>query len=159
MQSGNLFKVQSLATVNFLSALATNAGQYEDLALPQALGAGRVARCRLRSITLVSTENLAWELWLLSKTGGTTANADTDPTRGFWSWAAGDAKRVAGAGLFHYYIDGLDVAYEDEDRAGGAAGTDAYLHCCLVNRSVGAKTANAGGALTVRFMLEPSFGF
>lgn len=152
MQPGNIVRVTSVKATHFIGALATDAGEYADITLPEAIAAGRHCRARLRQIQVVSTENLAWEIWLLSKTGGTTADADTDPVLGIWSFVAADAKRVAGAGLYHYYIDGLDVAYEDVDRAG-------TLHCCLVNRSVAAKSAGGAGALTVRFGLEMTLGF
>lgn len=159
MQAGNIVRVTSLKATHFTDALATNAGEYEDVQLPEGIAAGRHCRCRLRQIQVVSTENLDWEIWLLSKTGGTTADADTDPLLGFWSFVAADAKRVAGAGLFHYYIDGLDVPYEDMDRGAGVAGTGGYLHTCLVNRSAAGKTAGAGGALTVRWGVEMTLGF
>lgn len=159
MQAGNLYLVASLKTTQFIGALATGVGEYADIQLPESIGAGRVARCYVRAITIVSTENLDWEVWVLSRTGGTTADADTDPTRGYWSFVAADGKRVAGAGLYHYYNGDLEIPYQDEDQGAGAAGTKAYLHTCLVNRAVGAKSAGAPGYLSVRFFLEPSYTF
>jgi hypothetical protein len=159
MQAGNLVRLASLKGTHFRDALVTNAVEYEDLQLGENIGAGRIGRCRLRSLAIVATENLDYEVWLLGRTGGITADPDTNPFRGFWSFVAGDAKRSAGAGLYHYYVDGLDVPYEDDDRGAGAAGTAAYLHVGLVNRSAAAKSAAGPGELSIRFLLEPTYGW
>lgn len=158
MQAGNLYRVSSDPATQFTTALA-GAGaaiELEDVQLPETLGAGRVARGRVRAIQIYSLDNLAWELWFFGKTAGATGVIDTEHVRGSWSFAAGDGKQIAGAGFYFYYIDGLDIAYEDEDRGGGAAGVKAYLHLGLQNRSGGAKTI--GGNLKVRCLVEPTYG-
>lgn len=160
MQAGNLFRVASVRTVNFLPALVTNAAQFEDLALPEGLGAGRVGRCRVRGIQIVSVQNLAWEVWLMDRTGGVAGvNCDTAPFRGRWSFVATDGKQIAGAGLFYYYIDGLDIPYQDLDGSNIPVPASTFLHLGLVNRDVTPKVINAGGELTIRCMLEPTYGF
>jgi hypothetical protein len=144
------FKAQSVSTVNFLDALVTNAKSDADLVLPGALaGMNGNARGRLKSITILSVENLDWEIQLYRKDAFTGASIDVDSFTARWSFVAADAVRVAGAGNYLYYIDGLDHEYVDEDNSG-------ELHVRLINRSVASKTANAGGAIVVKFYLEPS---
>lgn len=152
MNVGGVLYVASDSAVDFLGAIAQNATQLADITISdQGIAAGRRCRSVLRNLMIASTENLDWEVWLFSKTGGVTGVPNTETVRGFWSFVAADAKRIGGAGLYYYYVDGLYVPYED-------LGMTGQLHAGLVNRSVAAKTANAGGALIVRFGLEQCNG-
>lgn len=132
----------------FTGALATNAVEYEDIALPSALsGIGGRARIRLSMISIIATENLDYELMLFSKDTHATSDPDTNSFLGNWRFVAATAVRIAGAGLYYYFISGLDVPYVDDDASG-------ELHVGLVNRSVASKTAGAGGALSVSFTFD-----
>lgn len=146
----------------FTATLAQNAALNGRVKLPEAIAAGRVAQCVVKGIQVTSVDALDWEFWfwanhLFQQTG----HPDWEAFRGFWSFttASGDGKRIAGTGLYYYYIDGLGVFYED-DEAGLKANVDAHagahLNVTLVNRSAGAKTAD--GWFDVVFVLEPTQG-
>lgn len=165
MQAGQLIQVRTDPATQFTGALAQNAAATVNLA--QA-AAGQVAgdgyldgglasaslQSRLRSILIQSVENLAWEVWLW---GTDSFNASlTDPSSNFplgiWSFAAADAKRIGGAGLYYYYVEDMDTPYVDLDNT-------AELHVMLVNRSVASKTAGANGAVQLQINLEPTLGW
>ncbi len=134
--------------VEFTGAIAQNAVEYEHIALPAALsGIGGRARVRLTMINIISTENLDWDLMLFSKDTVATSDPDTNSFVGRWGFVAANAVRIAGAGLYYYFISGLDVPYSDDDGTG-------ELHVGLVNRSAASKTAGAGGNMTVSFTFE-----
>jgi hypothetical protein len=157
----------------YTATLATNAGLNGRIRLPEAIAAGRTAQSRLRGIQIVSFDNLAWEVWLWATSSFQIAGgSSSEAFRGFWTFAATDGKQIAATGLWYYYIDGLDVFYEDDDavttvppapsnpdqawRATSNGQTGAYLNVTLVNRSAGAKTASAWFDLV--FCLEPTQG-
>ena len=145
----------------FTAALVQNAALNARVKLPEAIAAGRTAQCIVQGIQVVSFDACDWEFWFWANGGFQSGHPDQDAFRGLWSFttASGDGKRIAGAGLYYYYIDGLGVFYED-DEAGLAANIDAkvgaYLNVTLVNRSAGAKTASAW--FDVTFVLEPTQG-
>lgn len=132
----------------FTGAIVQNAVEYEDLALPSGLsGIGGRARVRLKMISVISKENLSWELMLFSKDTHATADPETDSFLGYWTFQSATAVRIAGAGLYYYFISGLDVPYWDDDASG-------ELHVGLINRSAASKTAGANGEITVAFTFE-----
>lgn len=165
MQAGQLIPVRTDPATQFISALAQNAALTENLAMrftqaggngyvDAGLAAGKTVKARLRSIFIQSVENLAWEVWLWGK--HTFDASLTDPTNsyplGFWSFAAADAKRIASAGLYHYYVEDMDTPYADLDNAG-------EIHLMLVNRSVSAKTAGSNGYILIQLNMEPTLGW
>lgn len=165
MQAGQLIAVRTDPATQFIGALAQNAAATVNLAQAQAgqdsgdgyLDGGLVSaslQARLRSLLIQSRENLAWEVWLWGKD---TFNASlTDPAQNFplgrWAFTAAMGVQIAGAGLWYYYIDGLDQAYVDLDRTG-------ELHLMLVNRSAAAKSAGADGAVCLQLNFENTLGW
>lgn len=155
-QSGTVEFVATDPATQLRGSLAQNAAAYLDLALPTSISAGHTCRSILRGISIESVENLAWELWLFRQaTAGAEAIA-ASTFQGFWSFAAGDGKRIGAAGLYYYYIDGLAVPYETTDAADAQR---ANLHMALVNRSAAAKTANDAGGIRIQFNLEATLGW
>lgn len=157
MVSGQLIPVRTDPATQFTAALAQNAALTLNLAQPVGtqvqgngyvdggLASGGSVRSRLRSIVIASVENLAWEVWLWGKD---TFNASlTDPAVvypvGRWSFTANMGLQIAGAGLWYYYIDGLDQPYVDLDKTG-------EVHLMLVNRSAAGKSADTAGAILVQ---------
>lgn len=154
--------VTSKSTVNFTEALAQNAASAMNaLTLP-----AKTAWWFIRAITIVSVENLAWELWLFKSATSFTANVDSDGFIGAWAFSAiaaqGVGYPVAGNLLYRYYVDGNMLPYFDADQMVYTNGTlapgvtpqgpaNAKLHVKLVNRSAAAKTAGVGGAINVTF--------
>lgn len=149
-QAGNLITVQSDKDLHFTGAIAQDAEERENIVLPQALGSAnfRRARSRLKALRILSDQNLAWEIDLYGKdTFGDPADLDSNSWIGRWGFQAADGLRIAGAGPYLYYIDGLDVPYEDQDATG-------ELHVSLVNRSATAKSAGAAGEIVVAFVFD-----
>ena len=161
-QAGNVELVKTNAATQFRDAVAQNAASYLDLLLPETIAAGRTCRSRLKGISIVSTENTGWEVWLFSRKR-TGAEVVTDSRfLGYWTFTAASAKRIAAAGLYYYYIDGLDIPYEADDALADGQPDDAdqrrRLHIALIARE-SAKAAGDAGALQVTFVLESTLGF
>ena len=146
------FHVASQPGTDFTGACAQNAGLTADIVLARSLQrAGGESLAILKSIAITSVQNLAWELWLMGNSGGASGTIASENFYGRWTFNAADAVQLAGAGLYHYYIDGLDVSYVDLDRVG-------KVHLLLINRSAVAKIAAAPGAVRVRIGLESATG-
>lgn len=135
-------------TSQFRGAIAQNAAVALDLLLPPSLQDVKgTARFSIRSLTIASIQNLAWELWVWTSAARTNLTAGVTATGstflGRWTFAAGDAVQEAGTGDFVYYIDGLDIPYRDDDTSG-------KLHIDLINRSAVSKLANDPGAIIIK---------
>jgi len=160
--------VSSRPTVDFLEDLPTNvASATVDLSLPL-----RDAFWFVRAITIVSVQNLAWELMLFSTAannlGGSLAAQSFigvwqfgplvvgPPASPGWPIAPVDESPAPDA-WYRYYVDGNMMPYFDGDQlaASQASGypNNAKLHCRLINRSAGSKLASAAGALKVTFWM------
>lgn len=160
-QQGNVEIVTTDPATQLRAAIAQNAAAYLDLRLPESLAAGRTCRCRLKGISIVSVENTGWEIWLFRRSrSAAEAIADVQFV-GYWTFAASTALRLAGAGLYYQYIDGLDVPYEVTDLTPAGLPDDdnqrRNLHLALVARE-SAKAADAAGAVQVQFVLEATLG-
>lgn len=150
-QAGRLIIAKSLRGTQFRGAIAQNAAITENIQ-PPGYADGPMA-ARVRAITIISLENLAWELWFFaSALFQQAADIDTDGYLGKYTFAAGDGLRIAAAGYYYYYIGGLDIPLDDTTDTGA-------LHLALVNRSAAAKTTGAGGELVVKVSLEPTLGW
>lgn len=129
--------------IEFTGALATNAAENEDLVLAGAYqGINGAVQAFIRTITILSKENLAWELQWYRTDDFQNADPEVDKFLASWAFVAADGKQVAATGLYRYYVDGLEIPYVDEDKSG-------EMHLSLINRSVASKSAGAGGEITV----------
>lgn len=150
-QLGNLITVQSDKDDHFTGTIAQDAEERENFVLPQALGSANFkrSRSRLKSLHIASVQNLAWEIDFYGRDSfGTEADLDKMSFIARWGFQAADGLRIGGTGPYLYYIDGLDIPYEDADETG-------ELHVSLVNRSVTAKLAGATGEVVVAFVFDP----
>lgn len=163
--------VQSRPTVDFLEALLTNeSSAVVNLPLPT-----RDAKWYVRAITIVSVQNLAWELWAFSRASNLGGTFPTDNFIAMHQFpvlvvgppaSAGWPVSVEGASpadpYYRQYVDGLAWPCYDLDQMEANAGADgpslAHLHVRLVNRSTDAKLAGASGAVQVTFHVEPQGG-
>lgn len=157
MQAGKVFPIASLDGTHFIAALALNAFIAEDLTMGSALSAGGATSCRVRSLLIWSSDNLAWEIQIFGAHDGPNADPNLDRFLGRWSFVAADAIQIGN--LWYYYVDGLDINYSDQDLAAhlGAAQNVPQFHVRLVNRSAGAKASyGAGGHFRLVANLEPT---
>lgn len=138
------------------ATLAQNAGLFERILIPEGVGAGRAAKSLLRSVKVVSSDALDWEFWFWATSKGQSGHPDADVFLGRVTLtASADGKQIAGTGLTYYTKDALDIPIYDAD-AHDTPGPGSFLNVTLVNRSAGAKTADAW--FQVAFGLEPTLG-
>lgn len=149
MQYPATFLVTSNPAVDFLAGCAQDAGIAADLPVPKAVARQGDVSAAIWGITILSVQNLAWEVWAFARDTGPSGVIATEAFLGRWTFSTADAVRVAGAGLYHYSKMGLDIPYRDLDLSG-------ELHLLLVNRSAAAKNANATGAVKVTITLQPT---
>jgi len=143
------YRLRTDKDVEFTGEIVQNAMESENIALPGTLdGINGTARCRIKAVTIISDENLQWELWFWANDLFQESNLDADRFVGKILFAAADGTRIAATGAYYYYQEDLDIAYEDLDKTG-------ELHVSLINRSAAAKTAGAGGEIVVEFIMEP----
>lgn len=150
MQVGKITPVTTEATSQFRLGLVTAAGENLSLDVNRH-GVGIRVDSIIRTMMIVSVQDLMWELWFWSKnTYNSSANPDANLLIGTWLFGV-SGMQVGGAGLYHYYVDGLYIPYRDLDQTG-------KIHMTLVNRSAGAKTAGDAGAVRVQLGLEMTLG-
>ena len=178
MLSAYQLPIASKPTVDFLEGLATNqASATVDLLLPQ-----RMPMWFVRAISIVSVQNLAWELQTFSRSDNGGPTLETDYFNAVWQFGALAVGPPASPGwpfdavdatppndFYHFYIDGNMMPYQDLDfmtapnpaastplgqGVANATGPNASLHVRLINRSATAKLAGADGALMVTFYLS-----
>jgi hypothetical protein len=150
-QLGRVFFVTTDKDTDFTGALATNAAATANLAVPQLPDS---AQCRLKNIGIISDQALSWEVWLWATNSFNDNASDLDAVYPFgrWQFDASNGIQIAGTGPYYYYIDGLDVPYQDSQKL-------SQLHVMLINRSATSKNAGATGEIVVKFCLEPTLGF
>jgi len=145
-----VYTVVSDKDTHFTTALAQNASESENLLLPTALdGVNGNARSIIRGITVISDQNLDWQLVFFNS--DTFVNADIDLNTAIASYkftASTDALQVGGSGSYYYFKDGLNLPYLDADNTG-------ELHVLLVNRSATGKNAGATGEVVIKVHMEP----
>lgn len=160
-QLGQIVSLTTDPAVDFLPAIAQNAMVLEDLALDLSICGTPTARCRITGISIVATEALDYEIWLWRKAAGAGAGIADNSFIGYWAFDGSAAKRIAATGLYYYFIFGLDIPYTDEDtpeERPDVAVPSGRFHIGLVNRSAGAKTAGADGALKITLFVDPTHG-
>lgn len=149
MQVGKITTVTTVAANQLRSALAQNAG--EDLSLQvQSAAVGQRVDSIIRNITIVSVEDLNWELWFWGRNTFNEPTPDIDTFIASWLFAVA-GKQIGGAGLYHFYVDGLYIPYKDLDQT-------SRIHMTLVCRSAAGKSAGDAGAIRVRLGLEMALG-
>jgi hypothetical protein len=160
-QSGRILHVRTDKDTNFTGTLAQNVGLQETLTpgtngYPTALKANM--RAILRSMVILSKENLAWEVWLFGSSTFASTDADTEYFLGRWTFVAGDGIRatvgVTTDTYYHYYIDGLQISMRNKplDVTGN-------IYMRLVNRSAAGKSAGAAGEIVIDLGVEPTQGY
>jgi hypothetical protein len=168
--------VRTNPTVDFIAQLATNEGSaVVNVKLPT-----RDPLWFLRAITIVSVQNLAWELQFFGSRVNMGPTLTEDKFISVWQFGemTGTAPASPGYpfttpditpdnGFFHFYVDGNMMPIYDLDalnqqntlahtplgQGGNAAPSNAELHMRLINRSSGTKLAGTNGALQVTLFM------
>lgn len=157
MARGKHLVIRSDKDTHFTGALAQNAGEEENivLALYTAMAATRLgaiepaksARLTIREITVISDENLAWEVQFYKSDDFANSDLDLDDFLFSHAFSASDGAQVGGTGAFYYNQTKLEGAYYDADGTG-------EIHIKLVNRSAASKSADAAGEVVVEVRAE-----
>lgn len=163
MQAGQLVLVRTNPATQFIAALAQNAVGELTMAMPVgaqqagagfvdgALGGGGTCRGRLRSITIASVEGLDWTVWFWGNSTFSDASPALAQLLGFAALPVAGAKRIAGAGLYYYFLGGLDIPIVDLEKVG-------QLYLGLQPTSAG-KSAAGAGAIALQLAVEPTLGW
>ena len=149
-QVGKVVVASTVAASQFTGTLAQNAAAFLSLDLAS-FGVGQRVDAIIQAIQILSMENLSWEVWFFRTNAQDPADADVNRFTGYWAFGT-TAVQIGGAGLFHYYIDGLSIPYQDEQQT-------SKLHLALINRSAAGKSAGANGAIRVQVTLAPTLGW
>lgn len=142
--------VRSDKDTHFTGALATDAGEAEDITgLP-------AAKCTIEGVSIISKENLAWEVEFYSKdTHDDATDMDNDTFLGSARFLQTDGKTD---GTYYKYSTANAVqswrglAYFDQDGEGSQE-----VHMILRNRDASSKSAGAAGEAVVILSVRPDF--
>lgn len=130
--------VKSDKDTHFTGALAQNAHEEESLQLH-----ARRNRCVILDVTVLSDQNLAWDVYFWSTDAFDNADLDLDSAIGKVSFVVADGEQIGGTGAYRYHANGLAIPYNDEDETG-------ELHVSVVNRSGTSKNAGATGEVVFK---------
>ncbi|MCI0341692.1 MAG: hypothetical protein L0216_11190 [Planctomycetales bacterium] len=134
----DLTLIRSDKDVNFTGSLSQGASATANLTgLPANSG-------RIESVSILSDQNLAWEIALFTKDTFTNADLDLDTYLASVRFAEGDGLQMDAVGAWRYDAHGLWLPYRDQDAT-------SELHVALVNRSSTAKSAGSSGEIVVVF--------
>lgn len=146
-----VYPVTSVATVNFLEALAQNAASAMNIlyGVPPIFS----RRYLIRAINVLTREAYGPELNMFATAAGNTTDPATNTFISRWGFISANAERIGGTGLYNYYVDGLAIPYYDLDTVNTE--NPPSLHVILQNLSATAKSANDTGATKVTVWLQP----
>lgn len=151
-QAGKQVLAKTVATRDFLGAIAQNAAAFLSLDV-KALSVGENVDAILKSVHIVSVEDLDWELWFFRTSGAAGNSTDPDVNSAYGvAVLPSTAVRIGAAGLYHFYLEDLDIPLLDSERT-------SKIHMALINRAAAGKTAGAAGAVRVALSIEPALGF
>lgn len=145
-----IYTVATDKDAHFTGSIAQNASEEENIALPTYLaGVNGNARGIIKGFTIISDQNLDWQLVFFGTDGFADTDIDLDTCLASYKFTAStDALQIGGSGSYYYFKDGLELPYEDADKTG-------ELHVALVNCSATSKNAGATGEIVVKFYIAP----
>lgn len=150
-QEGQLIVVTSVDSLNFTENIAENAAElehFEIAGIAKGLRQGRV-----KSLIVWSSENNAWDIAFYRRRDPRSADPNEDAFLGVHVFTAASGLQVGAAGLYRYFVSGLDIRLRDDEDTG-------QIHVELINRSAGAKVAyGLGGHFRVEIVIEPTMGW
>lgn len=151
MQAGLIYSCRTVSTRDFLEALAQDAASIATIQLPDAIGGSGTSRAIIRHLTILSVQNLAWEVVLYRRSSFHQADIDSYSILSRMRFTATDGVLIPGSGFYAYLSNNVDLPYADDDRLG-------RLYLMLINHSAGAKSAGAAGAVVLELHMEPTYG-
>jgi hypothetical protein len=148
--TGIQFTIASNPATQFAGAIASGANSgIVDLQLPKQLFGPSV----LRSLVILSVQQLAWELDWFSNDSGEGATPGTDTWLGRWIFQEADGAQINAAGLYRYAIVELWQPYLDLQNY--EVDGPQYFHLMLVNNDATPKNAGPTGAITIQATFSP----
>lgn len=134
--------ITTISSSHFISGLAQHAFQSENLS-------GLVANAgTIESITIVSEQNLAWEVSFFGNDKFVDPEVDDNRFLGKKAFATTDAQQYNASGVWHYASHNLGINYADQDGS-------KEIHAVLANRSATAKNAGLSGEITMGIAFRP----
>jgi len=146
-----LHPVTSNPAAHFREALVTNAATPVN-ALPGVPNIGS-RRYTIRAIQCLAIDNLGPQFLFFASAAGLTNVVTTDRLISWWMFTAASGIRIAGAGLWRYYIDGLAIPYYMD--GSGNSPTPPTLNVALQNVGATTKAAGDPGLVSATFWLQP----
>ena len=160
MQRGNLIPCATDPATQFIGALVQGASATLDLHMDEGIAAGRHCRSILRHLTIVSAQQLAWEIVLFtSRNFNVSSVAQTHYLSG-WRFSASNGQQY-GSSPYYYQASNIDLPYWDADFTDRSLPKElqgGFLHLMLVNRSPTTKLAGSAGAILITGYFEPTYG-
>lgn len=140
--------IRSDKDIHFTGAITENAKEDENIQLPANWRNNHLNSILIRNISIISDQNLEWDLFLWSKDTADDTDLDADTFVDFINFQATIGKQIGGSGQYYYSLSNLFIPYYDDDNTG-------KIHCSIINRSVTAKNAGATGEIVVIFSALP----
>lgn len=161
MQRGNVYPCATDPAVDFLGALAQNASATLNLHLDEGIAAGRHCRSIVRHLTIVSAQQLSWEVvFFTSRNFSVAAVAQTHFLSG-WKFSASNGQQYGVGTPYYYQASNIDLPYWDADFTDRQLPKElqgGFLHLMLLNRSPTSKLAGVAGAIQITGYFEPTYG-
>lgn len=161
MQIGQLTLAYTDPATQLRDAAAQNVPLTLNMGAGPALGqidgsvsAGKTLRARIRQLTIISVENLIWEVsfWHNDLFTSPTLLAGTRRYAGRYTFQVADGLRAGTLGEYYYASPVLDIPYYDDDSSG-------ELHLMLRTTSAAGKSAGDAGAIQIGIALENTSGW
>ncbi len=145
--------IDSVVGTHFTGALAENAIELESLDFPDDWQKVEINECIVESVTVQSKQNLEWDVWIYSSSGGPDTDLDVDSFVDGFNFPKTEGKQIDGANQYAYPAPSnrIAVPFRNEDNR-------AKIHVGLINRSAAAKYAGVTGEIKVRLMLRGIYG-
>ena len=139
--------------LNFTEALAGNRMEIESLAFPYSWSKVELHECIIENVTIQSKQNLEWDVWIFSTSGGNSSDLDSDTFLDGFNFPKTEGWQIEDKGQYYYVspTNHIAVPFKDEDMT-------AKIHVGLINRSTQAKYTGASGEVKVRLMVRGVYG-
>ena len=111
----------------------------------------------IKSVTILSIQNLAWDVNIYTKDTRNHEDIDADTFLDYVAFTAANGKQVTpavGGTAYRYQSRDLNIRYRDMD-ATEETSTTSEIHLQIINRSTAAKVADSDGKVVVILTVEP----